>query len=137
MEIRTNYDTIPAASKTELHPAVVQTVNAVKDKIRTNNGEITVEDLTTGIANSRHLLFNFLMDNNLKSIVSTMKVDLRENIEFEPKRETVEAILAGYISKGEYGKLQKILDSFEFNKQASNYTTDKEILKLLQNKFKK
>jgi hypothetical protein len=125
----------PEKTNTQLSQAIIATINQVKDKIRTQNGELTTEELTTGIANSRHLLFNFLLDNNMASIVSTMKVDLRENIDFEPKRETVEAVLAGYIAKEEYGKLQRILDNFKFNKTANNYTTNKEVLKLLKNKF--
>jgi hypothetical protein len=125
----------PEKTNTQLSQAIIATINQVKDKIRTQNGELTTEELTTGIANSRHLLFNFLLDNNMASVVSTMKVDLRENIDFEPKRETVEAVLAGYIAKEEYGKLQRILDNFKFNKTANNYTTNKEVLKLLKSKF--
>lgn len=135
--ITTKPEALATNSTAELHPAVVAKVNEVKDIIRSNKGELSVEDLTTGIANSRHLLFNFLMDNNINNVVATMKTVLRENMDFEPTRAQVEAILAAYISKGEYGKLQMIIDGFKFDPQVKNYTTNKAVLALLNNKLRK
>ena len=82
------------------------------------------ESLAYAIANSRHLLFNFLMDNNLPSINGILNIKLGENVDFLPNRSQIEGIIASYIRNGENEKIQTILDNFRFNKLAQNYTTD-------------
>lgn len=124
------------ATPSQLHPDVVRLVNQVKDKIKNNSGELSTEDLTTGIASSRHLLFNFLMDNNLNNIAATIRTKMREKMDLIPSRAQVEFILSGYISKNEYGKLQQILNDFKFNPDANNYTANPEILNKLLSKLK-
>lgn len=122
-----------ASNTTTLHPAVVEKVNEVKTKIATNNGDLTTDDLTTGVANSRHLLFNFLMDNNLPNLNVTLKNDIDEPVDLSPNRTQIETIIAGYILKNEMGKLNLLIQNFKFNAQAKNYTMNKEVLtKLLQ-----
>lgn len=103
-------------------------------KLKIANGlPANKEEHAAAILNSRHLLFNFLMDNNLQNIAVTLKSKLGEPLDFRPSREQIEAVIKMYIAKGEYRKLQTILDNFKKNENANNYTTDPEFLATLKN----
>jgi hypothetical protein len=110
-------------------------VNSVKQKIANNSGELTTDDLAEGISSDKHLLFNFLLDNNPKNISDTLKNKLGENLDFKPSRTQLEAIIDGYIQKDQYGKLQTILNNFKYSPNANNYTNHPEMHQKLAQKL--
>jgi hypothetical protein len=47
----------------------------------------------------------------------------RNNLPFVPNRKAVEQVINAYIMKNDVVALQKILDEFDYNPKANNYTT--------------
>ena len=108
----------------------VDLVKAVKSQIAA--GEIpTKQELAYAVANSRHLFFNYLMDNNINSLNGILKINLGENVQFKPDRKQVEGIISSYIRNAENEKIQAILDNFKFDPSVNNYTNDPEFKLLL------
>lgn len=98
-------------------------IDFIKDKIR--KGTATVSEIGYAITQDRHLLFNMLMDNNLADVNVTLRTELgqRNNLPFAPNRKAIEQVINAYIIKNDIKSLQKILDEFDYNPKANNYTT--------------
>jgi len=86
-------------------------------------------ELGQGARKDPYLLYNFLMDNNLQDVNKTLREDLgNKDLPFVADRKKIEFIIDGYIRAGNNKALQKILDEFDFNPDANNYTTRPEFL---------
>lgn len=107
------------------------TVDVIKEKIR--NGKATLADLANGIRQDKYLLYNFLLDNNLNDVNVTLRTNLGydKELPFVADRKKIEIIIDGFIRNNNNKALQTILNEFDFNPKANNYTTNPKFLAAL------
>ncbi|MES2134491.1 MAG: hypothetical protein V4506_19245 [Bacteroidota bacterium] len=109
------------------------TVNDVKEKIRLGNA--TIGEIAWGASQDKYLLMNTLMDNNLADVNVTLRTELGNDkiLDFAPNRSQIQAVIQGYIESNNDKSLQTIIDEFDYDPKANNYTTKLAFLQNLQN----
>lgn len=107
------------------------TLIEIKEKIR--NGSVTIDELAAGILNDKHLLFNYLMDNNLADINQTLRLTLgRRYLPFAADRKAIEHDINVAIVKNDTETLDTIIREFDRDKTNPNYTNDPRLLAKLK-----
>jgi hypothetical protein len=106
-------------------------VEIIKQKVRL--GTATISDLVKAISKDQYMLFNALMDNNLEDVNVTLRMDLgnAKNLPVVADRRAMTAVISSYIQSSNQKALQKIIDEFDFNPKAGNYTV--KVLPMLKN----
>lgn len=106
-------------------------VELVKQKIRL--GTAKVSEIAQAIMQDQYLLFNALMDNNLEDVNVTLRMDLgnTKNLPVVADRRAMTAVISSYIQSSNQKALQKIINEFDFNPKANNYTV--KVLPMLKN----
>lgn len=85
------------------------------------------------IAMDKELLFGFLLDNNLVNINHTLRMILKqEYLPFIPDRKAIEGAINLMIAKNDLMALNTILQNFDYNAKAGNYTIDPDLLIMLK-----
>ncbi len=108
------------------------TVDAIKQNIQ--RGKASLLDVAQGIRNDRFLLFNFFMDNNPEDVNVTLREDLgNKDLPLRPSRKSMETIISGYLQTDNTKALQKIINEFDYDPNATNYTTNPKFLQVLGN----
>ena len=108
------------------------TVEEIKTKIRQRTA--TIQEIAWAIPQDRYLLFNSLMDNNLNDVNVTLRTDLGNDkiLPVRPDRKAMEAVIDAYIRSDDKQALQTILDEFDYNPEADNYTTKLSFIQTLK-----
>lgn len=98
-------------------------LNDLKYKILAQKASIS--ELAEGAKSDTYLFFNALMDNNLNDVNVTLRRDLGYSkvLPFEANRKKIEGIIDSFIQSNDKEKLQVIIDKFDYNPTANNYTT--------------
>ncbi len=97
---------------------------------------VTAQEIAWAATQDKYVLFNTLLDNNLADVNYALRINLKNKfLPFVPDRKAIEGVLSSYIEKGDHASLQTVLDEFDFNPNANNYTTNQEFLQHLKKNF--
>lgn len=100
----------------------------IKNRIGKNQ-PVTKMEAAHAISTDKEMLFKYLMDNNLEDVNKAMRLNLGHRfLPFKPDRSKMNEIIKGYINTGNNEALNTIIREFDFNPNAGNYTTDKDLL---------
>lgn len=106
-------------------------ITEIKQKIR--SGNVTLDELALGILNDKHLLFNYLMDNNLAHVNQTLRLMLgKRYLPFAADRKAIEHEIDMAIAKDDRATMQAIIDDFVRDRSNPNYTNDPKLLAKLK-----
>lgn len=90
---------------------------------------VPARQTAAAIMNDPELFYTFLIDNNPEVVNRTLRVDLGyRELPFVPDRKAIGAMISNMISKKDFASLNVIARRYEFNKHATNYTVNAELL---------
>jgi hypothetical protein len=97
-------------------------LDVIKNKMKF--GTATISEIAAAARQDQYILFNALLDNNLEDVNVALRTKLgnERNLPFAANRRAIEKVISGYIETRNGKAIQTIIDEFDFNPNAKNYT---------------